>query len=72
MVKITALLFVIIAPTLAGILMVVVLSMASPADGGTVLGQQGMTLLLVVLGAVVVSLPISYVVASKINRAIST
>jgi hypothetical protein len=72
MVKLTALFYVFVAPTLAGILLVGILSMASPIGGGTVLGAQGMTILLVVLGAAIAALPISYVVAGMVNRAINS
>ncbi len=72
MFKIMALLFVIIAPTLAGMLVVGILAMSSPAAGGTVLASQGSTILMVVIGAAIVALPISYVVANMISRTINT
>ncbi len=72
MFKIMALLFVIIAPTLAGISMVSVLAMSSPAGGGTMLSGQGSVILMVVIGAAIVALPISYVIAGMINRTINT
>jgi hypothetical protein len=72
MFKIMALLFVIIAPTLAGIFVVGILAMSSPIAGGTPLAQQGSTILMVVLGAAIVALPISYIVANMINRTIKT
>ncbi len=68
MIKIMTLLFVIIAPTLAGIAVVVVLAMSSPIDGGTPLSQQGSMILMVVVGAALASLPISYVVARMVAR----
>ena len=72
MVKLMALMFVIIAPTLMGILVVGVLAMSSPITGGTPLSQQGMTILMVVVGAAVAALPISYIVANMINRKTSS
>lgn len=71
MVKLTALMYVLVAPTLMGILVVAILSMSSPITGGTPLSQQGMTLLLVVLGSAVAALPLSYVIAGMVNRAIN-
>lgn len=72
MFKLTALLYVIIAPTLMGILVVGVLAMSSPTAGGTLVSQEGMTLLMVVIGAMIASVPISYVVAGMINRAMNS
>lgn len=72
MIKLTALMYVLVAPTLAGILVVGLLSMSSPIGGGTMLGAQGMTLLLVVLGAAIAALPISYVIAGMVNKAINS
>ena len=72
MIKITALLFVVIAPTLMGILIVAVLSMSSPINGGTPLSQQGMVILMVVIGAAIAALPISYFIAGKINQTINS
>jgi hypothetical protein len=72
MVKLTALMYVLVAPTLMGILVVGILAMASPTAGGTLLAQQGMTLLLVVLGAAIAALPIAYVIAGMINKAINS
>lgn len=72
MFKIMALLFVVIAPTLAGILIVGVLSMSSPISGGTPLSEQGMTIMMVVAGAVIAALPISWVVAGMVNRTINS
>ncbi|MCP4934945.1 MAG: hypothetical protein GY927_12250 [bacterium] len=68
MIKIMAILFIMIAPTLMGILVVAVLSMSSPITGGTSLSSQGTTILLVVAGAALAALPISYFVAGKITR----
>jgi len=68
MIKIMTLLFVVIAPTLAGISVVAVLAMSSPIDGGTPLSQQGSLILMVVLGAALASLPISYMVARMVAR----
>ncbi|MCF6200001.1 MAG: hypothetical protein L3J67_11530 [Hyphomicrobiaceae bacterium] len=68
MIKIMSLLFVVIAPTLTGIAVVAVLAMSSPIDGGTPLSQQGSVILMVVIGAALASLPISYMVAKMVAR----
>ena len=68
MIKIMAILFIMIAPTLMGILVVGVLSMSSPITGGLSLASQGTTILMVVIGAAIAALPISYVVAGMISR----
>ncbi len=68
MIKIMALLFVMVAPTLAGISMVAVLASSSPIEGGTALAQQGTTILMLVIGAALIALPISYFVAKMITR----
>ena len=72
MFKIMALLFVMVAPTLAGISVIVLLAMSSPANGGTPLSQQGSLLLMLVVGATLVALPISYFVAKMISRTMGT
>ena len=72
MIKIMALLFVIIAPTLAGIAVVAVLASSSPIESGLGLAQQGNMILMVVVGAVVAALPISYFVARMISRTLGT
>ncbi len=71
MIKIMALLFVMVAPTLAGIAVVGVLAMSSPIDGGASFGQQGSTILMLVVGAFLVALPISFVVARMISKSIA-
>jgi len=68
MIKIMSLLFVVIAPTLAGIAVVAVLAMSSPSDGGTPLSQQGSVILMVVIGAALASLPFSYIIAKMVAR----
>lgn len=68
MIKIMALMFVIIAPTLAGISMVAVLSMSSPITGGIQLAQQGGMIAMVAIGAAIVALPVSYFVAKMISQ----
>jgi hypothetical protein len=72
MIKIMALMFVIIAPTLAGISMVAVLSMSSPIVGGTQLSEQGGMILMVTIGAAIVALPISYFVAKMVSQTMGT
>ena len=72
MIKIMALMFVIIAPTLAGISVVGVLSMSSPITGGIQLSQQGGMILMVAVGAAIVALPISYFVAKMITQTMGT
>ena len=72
MIKIMAILFIMIAPTLMGILVVGVLSMSSPITGGLSLASQGTTILIVVIGAAIAALPISYVVAGMISRTMKT
>ena len=72
MIKIMALLFVMVAPTLAGIGVVSILSMSSPIDGGTPLSQQGSVILMVVIGAAIAALPISFVLAKMISRTLGT
>ncbi len=67
MIKIMAILFIMIAPTLMVILVVGVLSMSSPTTGGISLSTQGTTILLVVTGAALAALPISYYVARMIS-----
>ena len=68
MIKIMALLFIMIAPTMMGILVVGVLSMSSPITGGISLSSQGTTILMVCAGAAIAALPISYIVAGMISR----
>ena len=70
MFKIMLLLFVIIAPTLAGIFVVGILASASPIAGGASI-SQGTMILIAVLAGVVLALPISYFVGSAINKRIS-
>ena len=72
MIKIMAILFIMIAPTLMGILIVGVLSMSSPTTGGTSLGSQGTTIALLAVGAILAALPISYVIAGKISRTLKS
>ena len=68
MIKIMAILFIMIAPTLMGILVVGVLSMSSPITGGISLSSQGSTILMVAVGAAIAALPISYIIARKISH----
>ena len=72
MIKIMAILFIMIAPTLMGILVVGVLSMSSPITGGASLSSQGTTIALVVVGAALAALPISYIIAGKISRTLKS
>ncbi len=72
MIKIMALLFIMIAPTLAGILVVGVLTMSPPTAGGVPLSAQGSTIVMLVIGAALAALPVSYLVASKISRTINS
>ena len=69
MIKIMALLFVMVAPTLAGIAVVAVLASSSPIDGGMQISQQGNMIWMVAVGAAVLALPISYFVARMISTA---
>ena len=68
MFKIMALLFVMVAPTLAGISVIALLATSSPVNGGTPLSQQGSMLLILVIGSTLAALPISYFVARMISR----
>ena len=72
MFKIMAILFIMIAPTLMGVLVVGVLSMSSPTTGGISLSAQGNTILMVVVGAAIAALPISYIIAGKITRTLNS
>jgi hypothetical protein len=72
MVKLTALFFIFIAPVIMGVMVVGVLAMSSPTVGGTPIAEQGMTILMVVLGAAIAALPISYVIAGMVNRKIGS
>ncbi len=72
MIKIMAILFIMIAPTLMGVLVVGVLSMSSPTTGGTSLSSQGTTILVLVVGAAIAALPISYIIAGKISRTLNS
>ena len=72
MIKIMAILFIMIAPTLMGVLVVGVLSMSSPTTGGTSLSSQGTTILVLVVGAAIAALPISYIIAGKISRTLKS
>ncbi len=72
MIKIMAILFIMIAPTLMGVLVVGVLAMSSPTAGGTSLSSQGTTILVLVVGAALAALPISYIIAGKISRTLNS
>ena len=71
MIKITALLFVIIAPTIMGIGIVALLAMSSPITGGGSI-SQGFLILMIVAGAAIASLPISFFIAKMINNQIAS
>jgi hypothetical protein len=70
MVKLMFLLWVIIAPTIAGIAVVGILASASPITGGASI-TQGTMILIASLVGILVALPISFFVAKAINRRIS-
>lgn len=72
MFKIMALLFVMVAPTLAGIAVVVVLAMGSPIAGGSSFSQQGPLILMLVVGGALAALPVSYFVARMIDNKINS
>ncbi len=72
MIKIMAILFIMIAPTLMGVLVVGVLAMSSPTAGGASLSSQGTTILVLVIGAALAALPISYIIAGKISRTLNS